>query len=329
MRSRMHPRYYLSQEIFELEQEKIFRKTWLFAGLLAMIPESGSSVVRNVSGILLVLGNVDGKPRAHAVAGTHEYALQVIGGLLFVNLDSQPMPIEAQFAPEFIQTLESSSNAYDLEFIITTWHCKFNWKLVYENLWDPLHVRFLHPRTLAPRVDLGVEMPQGLADEAESPLADRSIQAMHEEMRRFSRGGPVFPLHERPRPPWQDKVDRWGDGATYYDWLTYPNLHISSGNGGFTFSFEHHTPVAPDRTDLELIWIMSRKNEPIDFSYQALLANLHGSKLIVGEDVAMLEAIQAGLHRDAPMPNQGLYESRTRRRERWYAALMDDSACAI
>ena len=37
MKSRMHPKYYLCSEIFNQEQEKIFKKMWIFAGLKSLL----------------------------------------------------------------------------------------------------------------------------------------------------------------------------------------------------------------------------------------------------------------------------------------------------
>lgn len=51
MRSRMHPKYYLSQEIFEREQRKIFRRVWLFAGLKTLLRENNCFITRKIAGI--------------------------------------------------------------------------------------------------------------------------------------------------------------------------------------------------------------------------------------------------------------------------------------
>lgn len=95
-------------------------------------------------------------------------------------------------------------------------------------------------------------------------------------------------------------------------------MHIASANGGYSFTLEHHIPVAPDRTDLEVHWFSARKKRPYGFSGQVLLAQMHGSKTVVGEDVDIMERVQAALHTDAPLPTQGAYESMNRLVERWY-----------
>lgn len=319
----MHPKYYLSQEIFDLEREKIFRKVWLFVGLTAMIAEPGSSISRRIAGIPLVLMNDGGKARALG-DGAHEYALRQVGSLLLVNFDPDPMPLEDQFSPACLDAMASSSGAFGGEIAMTTWHCEFNWKLIYENLRDPNHVKFLHARSFGDYVDFQVPVHEPSWQASMRPLVDMSVSAMRREMRSFSGGGAVAAIPDRRRVPWHDKVDRWGgENDVYYDWLIYPNLHLSSGNSGHSFSIEHHAPVAPGRTDLELIWVMSRKKQPFDDSHQALIANMYGSKQIVGEDVAMLEAIQRGLHGEAPIPTHGAYEFVNQRIERWYKNLME------
>src|SRR5256885_2719577 len=73
-------------------------------------------------------------------------------------------------------------------------------------------------------------------------------------------------------------VERWRYQDVYYNWLAYPNLHIASANGGYSFTLEHHIPIAPDRTQLEIYWFTSRKKQSYASSSQILLAQMHGSK---------------------------------------------------
>lgn len=325
MQSRMRPEYYLSQEIFDREQAKIFRKTWLFAGLKTLIPAHGNTMVRMLAGFPVTISNHHGEFQAHH--GKAPQTIQAVGQLLFVNLASDPMPIHDQFSPSFFSSLESCSTAWGPEVLHTVWHAKFNWKLIFENLRDMNHVRFLHGGHFANYLEMTIPVPEQLAEEATQPLADTSAPSLRAELRRFNWGGatPALIPHRR-KVPWHAMVQPWGGEDRYYDWQAYPNLHIASGNAGHSFTLECYTPVAPGRTDVELFWVMARKTQDFDFSAQALLANMHGSKKIVGEDIAMLEAIQHVLHGQAPMPHQGAYEAQNSLIERCYSALMDTHA---
>lgn len=376
MRSRMHPKYYLSQKIFEREQRKIFRKIWLFAGLKTLLSEHHCFITRNIAGIPVVIQNFHGELRAFENICLHrsallqadpvgrrplvcpyhawcygadgsveripgcesiyrfnkeeqqgmrlrEFSLKVVGNVLFINLDADPMPFEDQFSQSFVDLLESSSNAYDSEVMVTTWRCNFNWKLAYENLRDAHHPRFVHPKSLAKSVNFVPQVDQAQFDESCTELSDMSAVALRQEMRRFSYGGADAPIAAVRHFGWHDLVNRWGDQDSYYNWLAFPNMHIASANGGFSFTLEHHIPVAPDRTDLEIYWFTTRKKKPYAFSNQVLLAQMHGSKIVVGEDVEIMERVQSALHDGAPLPNQGAYESTNRLVERWYTALME------
>lgn len=375
MRSRMHPKYYLSQEIFEREQRKIFRKVWLFAGLKMLLPEHNSFIARKFAGIPVVIQNFNGVLRAFENVCLHrsaliqtapvgnrplicsyhawrydasgrldnipdndkvyrigaqekqclklkEFALKVVGNVLFINLSAEPMPFEEQFSPEFIELLESSSNAYDTEVMVTTWHGKFNWKLAYENLRDANHPRFVHARTLAQLVSFTPDVDEEKVQEAFEPLADTTPAGLRREMRRFSHAGADAPMPEIKMFPWRRAVSRWGSQDVYYNWLAFPNFHIASA-GGYAFGLENHIPVGPDRTDLELYWVTARKKQPYESSTQALLSQMHGSKRVVGEDIAIMEHVQAALHEDAPLPTQGAYEFMNRLVDRWYVDLME------
>lgn len=377
MRSRMRPHHYLSQEIFDREQEKIFRKVWLFAGLKTLLPANNSFITRRIAGIPVVVQNFNGTLRAFENVCLHrsaliqsgavgcrplvcpyhawrysehgevanipdcdaiygfaederrtlrlrEFALHAVGNLLFVNLSDDPFPIEEQFDPAFLDLLESSSDSYDTEVMTTTWHGRFNWKLAYENLRDSNHPRFVHARTLAREVDFVPGVDVDLAAESLRDLEATDPGSLRREMRRFSFGGVDGRRSDMRGFPFWDRIERWpGEEDAYYNWLAFPNLHIASPNGGRSFTIEHHIPLAPDRTDIEIYWFTARKKQPYATSAQVLLSSMHGSKLVVGEDVEVMERVQAALHAGAPVSNQGSYEFMNRLVERWYALMME------
>jgi len=371
----MHAKYYLSQEIFEREQSKIFRKLWLFAGLKTLLQKNNAFLTRTICGIPIVIQNLHGEIRAfenvclHRNAliqfgdvgcrplacpyhgwlyGEHgevknipgcdaiyrindcerqrlklrEFPLQLIGNLIFISLNEQPFPIEEQFGPEFVESLRSSASCYDGEVMVTTLHGRFNWKLAYENLRDFNHVPFVHRNSLARSVTFEGGIDGGMLTESQEPLVDKGPTGMRAEMRRFSYGGPEGVRTDLRHVPFHDIVERWGEEGAYYNWLPFPNVHIASGDGGYSFTLEHHIPIAPDRTDLEIYRFTTRKLKSYAFSSWNLLAKMHGSRVVVGEDIAIMERVQAALHEHAPVPTQGAYEYMNRLVERWYTTLM-------
>src|SRR5262249_52402381 len=64
-RAHVSRRVYVDPEIFELEQERIFRRAWLFLAHESELPAKGDYVTRDLAGepVVLVRGD-DGKVRA-------------------------------------------------------------------------------------------------------------------------------------------------------------------------------------------------------------------------------------------------------------------------
>ncbi|MFM9972448.1 MAG: aromatic ring-hydroxylating oxygenase subunit alpha [Burkholderiales bacterium] len=254
------------------------------------------------------------------------YGLEVIGNLVFINLSATPLPITEQFTGEFIDSLRDSSNAYDAEVLIAKVKTRFNWKLAYENLRDGNHPRYVHPQTLAKYVDFHAVIDQKEHWRATAICEDTSIVERTRQMqylRGFSFGGIDTALKELKPLEWHGTVERFGSADAYYNWLAYPNLHIASGSGGYSFTLEQHTPVAPGETDLTVYWLTAKKKRPYPAMPAVLLASLQGGFQVLREDISVMEMVQSTLHADAPSPRQGAYEYLNKLVEKWYKDLMD------
>lgn len=393
----MHPKYYLCDDIFKHEQENIFKKLWLFAGLKHQVNKHNDFITLKIANIPIVIQNFNGEIHAFENICLHrssplqtepignrplvcpyhawkydskgsvshiphceaiyqiddknlklrEYQLRTVGNILFINLSLNPLPLESQFNFDLLSMLESSSESYDLEVMTTTWHCKFNWKLAYENLRDSNHVAYLHPRTLAPFQKFSFGIDKNAIHETLMPLKPKDKNELYSQLKRFSYGGPEGEPNELKIFGWHQFVNRWkyseyinanlsstSNGLThttvdnrlddaYFNWLMYPNLHIASGNGGHSFVIENHIPISASSTDVNIYRFTARKKNKYPTSTQVLLSEMRHSKLILSEDFAALENIQSNLHLDAPIPTQGAYEYTNRLIEQWYTLLME------
>jgi phenylpropionate dioxygenase-like ring-hydroxylating dioxygenase large terminal subunit len=254
------------------------------------------------------------------------FALEVVGNLVFVNVADAPIPLTDQYDPAFLESLRVSSESYDTEVAITTFHGRFNWKLAYENLRDAHHPRFVHPRTLAkfysfePRVN-AEELAEVQALRAREGELDRSSAMAL--LRRFSFGGKEAELPELRRYEWHDKVAPWQPEPGYWNWLAYPNLHIAAPTGGHAFTIEHHVPVSATQTDLVLYWVTARRTEPYPAGTAVLHANMLGAQRVLSEDIQLVEQVQRALNFGSPRAELGAYESLNQLVESWYDDLME------
>lgn len=253
------------------------------------------------------------------------FALEVVGNLVFVNMADEPLAIGEQFSGPLLESLAEVSDAFDDETILTTFKLKCNWKLVYENLRDAHHPRFVHSQSIYKNVRFGVAMdePAIAASKhlAQQGSADREA-AMH-YLRAFSNGGLNEAMETLPDYGWHRNVERFGDRDWYYNWLVYPNLHIASGSGGYSFIIEHHVPVSAGRTDLIVHYATAKKRARYATSAAVLYEHMLGGARVLREDIRVMEEIQAALHVQAPRACLGDFEHANAGIERWYADVVD------
>lgn len=253
------------------------------------------------------------------------FALACIGGLVFVNLSEQPMPIEDQFSIPALEMLRAASEQFDDEVLVTTFEARFNWKLAYENLRDSLHPRFVHPRTLYQNVKFQAQMDEpAIADSHVYHAQGSTGRDGHlARLRGFSGGGLNERLEAMPHYAWHDNVERFGSDDWYLNWLVFPNLHIASGSGGYSFIIEHHQPVSAGRTDLMVYYVTAKKKRRYPTSAAVLMAHLEGAEKVLREDIDIMEKVQSGLRPGAPRATLGDYEFANMAVERWYMDVME------
>jgi phenylpropionate dioxygenase-like ring-hydroxylating dioxygenase large terminal subunit len=251
------------------------------------------------------------------------FGVERVGGLIFINLSDNPLPIEKQFSREFLDSLAGVSNHFDAIMETKTFHRRFNWKMIFENLRDGLHPSFLHRDTLYKNVKFDAKPPP--VGGVEAYLAEPDAVDPYQEMQDyFSKGGPDTKLEKNNPAEWKTKVERYGSEDVYYNWLAFPNLHIASGDGGHAFIIEHYIPRGPGLTDVEVCYLTAKRKELIPEAEGLLQHRMRGAEDIFEEDFTILEQTQAGLHKDAPLPNWGAFEIRSHRISKWIARVVRD-----
>jgi phenylpropionate dioxygenase-like ring-hydroxylating dioxygenase large terminal subunit len=253
------------------------------------------------------------------------FALECVGNLVFINLSADPMPIKQQLGAAMINSLAASSEAYDSEVIMTTYDGRFNWKLAYENLRDGHHPRYVHARTLYQDVKF-----QASIDESGVAALQRLQQAGITDrahalalLRTFSGGGRDAPMEKVTHEGWHENVERYRDQDWYYNWLVFPNLHIASATGGYSFIIEQHIPVGPNRTEFIVHCVTAKKKRRYASSVSVLHEHMLGADKVLREDIDVMENIQRTLHPGARPAHLGDYEFVNAGIERWYLDVME------
>lgn len=263
-------------------------------------------------------------PQERECLRLRRFPVECIGQLVFVNVGVKPVALEEQFSMEALASLRAASELFDSEVLIATIPTRLNWKLAYENLRDSLHPRYLHQQSVYQQVKFQVQMDDAAVASAKAYHAAGSTdRAGHlEALRGFSNGGLNEPLVQMPHYAWHDNVERHGTDDYYLNWLVFPNLHIASGSGGYSFIIEHHQPVSAGRTDLSIYYVTARKKRRYATSAAVLMAHLEGAEKVLREDIAVMEKVQSALHPGAPRAQLGDFEFGNIAVERWYMDVM-------
>jgi phenylpropionate dioxygenase-like ring-hydroxylating dioxygenase large terminal subunit len=255
------------------------------------------------------------------------FALERIGDLIFINLSDDPLPLTRQFSPQLIDDLAALSAHFDDEMIATVFSRRFNWKLVFENLRDGIHPAYLHRNTLYKNVKFKPKpMPRDVLESYirdELPRASSNADPFDEAREFFSRGGVDEKLENLTPYPWHRCVERYGTEDCYYNWLLFPNLHIASGTGGYSFIVEHYVPQSADRTDVDVYYLTAKKKQRYAASKAVLYEHLAGAETVLREDFEQLEKVQDALHLGAPTPNWGAFELRNHRVAQWIGRVVN------
>jgi phenylpropionate dioxygenase-like ring-hydroxylating dioxygenase large terminal subunit len=229
------------------------------------------------------------------------FAVEKIGGLVFINLAENPLPIEEQFSQEFRTEVEKISRHFGALSIHANLDCAYNWKINHENVLDFNHIPYVHPKTFVPiigdsRKNKRAYPPLGEADIPD----DLRSQSIHRQM-----------ALKIKHYPWHEKVDRYcGQDApldSYYNFFTFPNVNFISV-GGLVFLVQQFHPVAPGRTQVRFTLCAAKEKERLPGLPAILWAHMRAEVAILHEDRRYLEDIQRTLHAGAPVMRQGNYE---------------------
>ena len=254
-------------------------------------------------------------PGTVATLGLEPVALRVVGGLVFVNLDPDPLPLEEQFHPAFLERMEQVTDFAGDDAMFARFDGRYNWKLAFENVIDWNHVAFVHPESFAPLLPRMRSAPAE-PSACPPPVADAQIE---DDLRELS-----FESHavfDFPALPWHDAVERCADTRSYVNLFIYPNVNYMV-MAGVVHSFHQSVPIAPDRTEVRMTMALGRRIEPLPAAPAILWGHLDGEKRVADEDTLVFEGIQRGLDDASPHALHGHYEHRLRRVAKVYRRLM-------
>jgi len=255
-------------------------------------------------------------PGAVSTLGLEPVALRVVGGLVFVNLDPDPQPLEEQFHPAFLERLEQITGVAGDDALFAKFDGRFNWKLNFENVIDWNHVPFVHAGSFAPLLPSMRPPAPGERPACPPPVPDAEIE---DDLRELSyESHSVF---EFRKWPWHDAVESCAETRSYLNLFIYPNVNYIV-MAGVVHTIQQFMPTAPDRTECRLTMALGKRKQRLPAAPAILWGHLKAEKRVVDEDLVVFEGIQRGFADASPHAMHGHYEYRLRRVAKVYRRLM-------
>jgi phenylpropionate dioxygenase-like ring-hydroxylating dioxygenase large terminal subunit len=230
--------------------------------------------------------------------GLREYAIEIVGSMIFVNLDINPISITEQFSSELLARLNEISEYFGDVSVHQEIPVNYNWKLNFENVLDHQHIPYVHPKSFQPLViksksdgnDSNVKypLPSGL-------IADQSW---------FS----TTAMRVQPWP-WHEMVTPFGPKDTYHNHFLFPNVNFISV-GGLVFLVQQFDPISANQTVVRFSLCTAKQVKRIPALPAILRGHLKGEVQVLMEDVAHLENLQSSLHSKSQPIHHGEYEHR-------------------
>ncbi|WP_045770058.1 aromatic ring-hydroxylating oxygenase subunit alpha [Xanthomonas albilineans] len=243
--------------------------------------------------------------------------LQQVGELLFVNLAEQPLPLEEQFPPEFLENLRVASSHLDSQIIYSCHRVRYNWKLNMENVKDYNHVPFVHPKTFSPLMTETDRTSAGITRAADVPSEIQRLLQSSTPPRLNQLSFPAQGLIVEQENWFRSLCDRYGEESAYYNWFIYPNVNFCCVRGDH-FLLQQYDPLSPNETDYHL-WVMTARRKHPRTDFTALLSSLvRAERTVIAEDTVLLERMQAGIGSHSLRFTHGDYETELVRQHLWY-----------
>ena len=251
----------------------------------------------------------------HASPGLRPIALRTVGGLVFVNVGSEPIAFEEQFSPAFLERLEHVTSHVGDDAMFTRFEGGYNWKLNFENVNDWNHVPFVHARSFASMMT-SMKIDEVAAEPVAPPVPDASISDSLSDLSHYARS----PFDARTWP-WHEAIEPCASTSEYLSFYLYPNVNYVVISG-VVHLIQQFCPMSHERTEVRLTMALGRRRRRLPAAAAILWTALRDEKRVIDEDVAVLEAMQRGLHDETPRAFHGAREQQLRAIARVYRRLM-------
>ncbi len=240
-------------------------------------------------------------PNETAEIRLKQYAVSIIGSLVFVNLSDEPLPIAEQIDEQTRALLQQYTADMDSSFIYTRYEGQFNWKTGMENIKDALHVPCLHKSTFPKHFRVNI------AADSSINSRDASYQPSNTALPQATTQGAIA-MQEAPELEWQSLVQQLECKGRYQTFHLFPNVNLMIIDGS-SFAIQVYNPLAADRSEMQMMVALTKQQQDFPHKPVVLWEHLVSDMTVLQEDIDCLEALQTSLAASDAEFIHGAYET--------------------
>jgi len=222
-----------------------------------------------------------------------DFSLMEKFGHVWIYLGNKKLEDVKFPADQIARQLEAFERELGNSYAVVVSRQKFNWRLIFDNLYDRVHPGFLHAKSLARIVSLDFDSyPDdfSIAEDKRDVLANVAQTGK----RRDSNVSVNFM-----------QTSEFEAGA-YVNGHIYPYLHFFTPDGGRVFCYESYLPVSSTETDANIFWVIS-KNIGKAAATSIMQGFIYGGAVVLKEDWDVVSSITAVVNKPTHY-NYGAHE---------------------
>ncbi len=216
-------------------------------------------------------------------------AVHVVGPIIFINLDPDPLPFESQFNADVIAWFErmgAVSSMIQLEF-----KAGFNWKLNAENVRDYMHLFYVHTGSfgkLLPTIDEVVRNDRIVRIHETAHIGYDRYPSETPDIRSLSWAANT--PQDEGRYWYDDNLKRTMPVDGFLNVLCFPNTNLYSVCGRY-YGLQQYLPTGPGSFDYRLSLALPEMARKFD-ARSLLLSIARSERFVIDEDSCILRKVQ-------------------------------------
>jgi phenylpropionate dioxygenase-like ring-hydroxylating dioxygenase large terminal subunit len=215
-----------------------------------------------------------------------KFRTKEIGEFVFVSLGND-VAFEDQFNDEMI--MEMQKIKFHPHFGQAKWEEQFNWKLNFENIKDPLHIYYIHPKTFGHLLAFNSESYISRFAKSNKDLEGKKIEVSPKCLQDMSFMGYSNAM-DRPRVWWESDIENLYREQSYVNFYFFPSTNFYSV-GGTHFARQTYDPSGPSSFNYSLEVYLPALTKKI--SAAPLIKRLMEiEKVVIDEDSIILKEVK-------------------------------------